>query len=306
VDEQPRPSLRRVWAAKDAAQGIAFHMDELISLLDTNELLLAQLSGVSCVAILNALAAVNKILDATGLWRGHSSAQDARQQLEAEAELCQLTGQEIDTNMGRLQLEVSLKLSAARIDHMVENSNAGYRVEIVEDHLESVHSRIDECLQCAHEQLLESGIGGIDQQSADNSDDGDGGDRTDDNERLRMVDHSQSLSSPPPRGAGDDHGSEVSPKAGTVCWIGGKKVPFASGRWVWTSKNGASVFPFPEEENTTIEDAFSRFLSGGGRTVRLEKHFIDFELMRQIRTDSHEHWRVVRRCRAGIDRFEPS
>ena len=311
VDEQPRPSLRRVWAAKDAAQGIAFHMDELISLLDTNELLLAQLSGSSCVAILNALGAVNKILDATGLWRGHSSAQDARRQLEAEAELCRLTGQEMDTNMGRLQLEVLLKLTAARIAHMVENSNAGYRVDIVEDNLESVHSRIDECLECTHEQLLDSGTGighGIDsQQSADTSK-SEGGDShgspQDDNE-----DYSQSLSSTLPQGdVADvrDDDDEGLGESGTV-WIGGKKVKFASGRWVWTSKSGKSVFPFAEEENEAIEVGFSRWTEGSGsRTVSLELHFIDFEQMRQVRADSHEHWRDVKRCRAGIDRFEPS
>jgi hypothetical protein len=359
VDERPRPSLRRVWsAAQDAAQGIAIHMDELITLLDTNELLLAQLSGESCVAILNALAAVNKNLDAAGLWRGHSSAQDARRQLEIEADLCQLTGQPMDANMGRLQLEVLLKLTSARIDHLIENSDGnqssgGVDISVVSKHLdlESVHARITECLECAHEQLLHSGIGDLNDGSSSHIPrdqlHGQQHEQTYEHEHEHEHEHEQEQEQEHSRqdnGTGNltTHAETQKDEQGsprTMCFIGGKKVPFASGRWVWLSKSRTSVFPFSEEENQVIESVYSQYASrrlqeheqeqeqeqeqeheheGGGsfarddaefdhRTVMLpdENHFIDFQQMRQIRCDSHEHYREVKRCRAGIDRFEP-
>lgn len=345
VDENPRPSLKRVWAANDAAQGIAIHMDELITLLDSNESLLSQLSGESCLAIVNALGAVNKILDATGLWRGHSSAQDARRQVEMEAELCSLTGQTVpyETNMGRLQLEVLLKLTSARIKHLIEKSEVGDNSENDASfvngqlNLDVVHAKISECLECAHRQLLEApALGGLDalRETRDHS--------------YRLDDEhghlpTTLLSPPGPVALEDSLRNVVSTKdmdhqkdhpPGTVCRIGGVAVPFASGRWVWLSKSRTSVFPYGEEENAIIEQAFANYsaaVQGGGqeqeqlhereaemhsvddddvcakRTVMLpdNEHFIDFEQMRQIRCDSHELFKDVKRLRAGIDRFEP-
>lgn len=342
VDDRPRASLHRVWAAKDPAQGIAVHMDELITLLDSNELLLAQLSGESCVAILNALGAVNKILDAAGLWRGHSSAQEARRQLEMQAELSQLTGQSAtyDTNMGRLQLEVLLKLTSARVAHLAEQTEAetssGSVASLVNDQLDLdlVHSKISECLDCAHRQLLDTPALAGDDSPGESRGGSSGVDHWDDRlpTTLSPVPLEVSATNATARN-GLDVQNEVKP--GTVCRIGGVVVPFGSGRWVWLSKSRASVFPYGEDENAVIEQAFAKYSahfqevegleqweeqeqdarSGvaadrdvrENRTVLLpdQTHFIDFEQMREIRCDSHELFKEVKRLRAGIDRFEP-
>jgi hypothetical protein len=121
---------------------------------------------------------------------------------------------------------------------------------------------------------------------------------------------------------------------GTICRIGGLVVPFASGRWVWFSRSRSSVFPYGEQDNAVIEAAFAKYSArvkpvvdaqeswdeqdaGLGkaaandvrdnRTVMLPDgtHFIDFEQLREIRCDSHELFKEVKRLRAGIDRFEP-
>ena len=340
VDDRPRPSLRRVWAAKDPAQGIAVHMDELITLLDSNESLLAQLSGESCVAILNALGAVNKILDAAGLWRGHSSAQDARRQLEMQAELSQLTGQSAtyDTNMGRLQLEVLLKLTSARIAHLAKQTEAetssGSVASVVNEQLDLdlVHSKISECLNCAHRQLLDTPALAGDASRVELHDRSSGVDNRDD--RLPTT------PSPVPLEVSATNATPVNSldvqnkvKPGTVCRIRGMLVPFGSGRWVWLSKSRTAVFPYAEDDNAVIEQAFAKYSahlhevegleqcaeqeqnarSGvdndvrDNRTVMLpdQAHFIDFEQMREIRCDSHELFKEVKRLRAGIDRFEP-
>jgi hypothetical protein len=342
VDQNPRPSLRRVWAAEDPARGIAIHMDELITLLDSNESLLAQLSGESCVAILSALGAVNKMLDAAGLWRGHSSAQDARRQLETEAELSQLTGQAkgYDSTMGRLQLEVLLKLTSARIAHLAEQTEAeissGSDTSLANEQLDldMVHAKISECLDCAHRQLLDTpAMGG----------DGSPGAPPSGPSEFDTGFTSSSITPGPvplevdtaANGASTKHlkGKNMD-NTGTICRIGGVLVPFASGRWVWLSRSRSSVFPYGEEENTVIEEAFAKYSGrfkpvvdeqepwdeqdGGigratdddvrdNRTVMLpgETHFIDFEQMREIRCDSHELFKEVKRLRAGIDRFEP-
>lgn len=339
VDEKPRASLRRIWIAKGPAQGIAVHVDELISLLDSNEALLAQLSGESCVAVLNALSAVNKYLDVAGVWRGHSSAQEARRKLEMEAELSQLTGQSAsyDTDMGRLQLEVLLKLTSARIAQLAKNAK---EVEISPEgrldrdlDLDLIHSKISECLECVHRQLLDAPAIAGDDILGESHDRplkaGNEGDHSSSTLNSVTIERNTATSDIPTEHLGADRTANQ----GTVCRIGGVVVPFASGRWVWLSKSRKSVFPYGEEDNALIEEAFSNYSAQfrpmneeheyqeerqkttiaehrdvrDHRTVVLpdQAHFIDFEQMREIRCDSHELFKEVKRLRAGIDRFEP-
>ena len=294
VEEAPRPS--RVWAAEDAASGIAHHMEELTSLLDTNELLLAQLGGDSCVSILSALCAVNRILDEAGVWRGHSSAKEARQQLEDEAELKALTGQSMDARMGRLQLEVLLKLTIARIGLMVENTEAGLRVEIVADKIEEVHQQIDQCLEVAHAELLESNLGGKAvgaEMTIAGSSRGDEPEEEPEEDRLDAV------------LAAEGAPAETQRVSGEHSWvhIGGHKYLFGSGLWAWRSRT--AYFQYSFEENRLIEKAWTAWKDGGPRTTEIStSHFVDFELMRQIRSDSHDHWREIKRVKAGLERHE--
>ena len=51
-------------------------------------------------------------------------------------------------------------------------------------------------------------------------------------------------------------------KTAAVCRIGGVVVPFASGRWVWLSKSRTSLFPYGEQENAVIEQAFAKYSAG--------------------------------------------
>jgi CRP-like cAMP-binding protein len=156
VRDSPRPS--RCWRQTSATRGVASHMSELVRLFDTNELLIAQLSAPSCVAILCGLTYVNRLLDKAGWWQGHASAQATRAHVENGAELSALSGlDESDPRVSRLQLEVLVKLTTKRLDLPMKGGgrdNAGMSTDVLDD----IHRKIDDCLSSVHTELFGSAL----------------------------------------------------------------------------------------------------------------------------------------------------
>ena len=90
-------------------------------------------------------------------WKGQESAQRTRRKMEDEVETTVLAGGEVDLRIARLQLEVSIKLTRARLLRPPDADGADVAMD--RDVLVDLHQQIDSCIDETHAQLLLSTVG---------------------------------------------------------------------------------------------------------------------------------------------------